>query len=95
LKEGCTPKDHAAVYFTGCTPVVLQDETTAGMTNEAIEVKPSTGGGGLNWASRVNLGKTVCIEKNVKVKDLGRVVAAHMSNLITYWKVAKGEEDDD
>jgi hypothetical protein len=74
---------------------VLQDEYKAGMTNEAIEVEPSSESGELSWASRVNFGRTVCIEKNVKVKDLGRVVLAQMSALINYWKVAKGDEDDD
>ena len=95
LKGGCNPKDHAVVYFDGASPYWLEEEVTAGMTNEAIAVERAEDSMHMHWASRINFGKTVAVEKNVKVKDLGRVKPEHMSNLTTFWKVAKGEEDDD
>jgi hypothetical protein len=96
MKDGCTPSDHSAVYFAGYAPVIRQEEYDAGMTNEAIEVDPCEDHQQqLSSVSRINFGRTVCIEKNVKVKDIGRVSFAHMSNLITVWKVAKGDEDED
>jgi hypothetical protein len=94
LKDGCTPEDHAAVYFTGSYPSVWPEEIASGMTNESIEIEPSQYNESLHGASRINFGKTVAIEKNVKVKDIGRVAPAHMSNLLGFWNVARGEDDE-
>lgn len=65
------------------------------MRNDPIAVEPAEENASMHWASRINFGKTVAVEKNVKVKDLGRVKPEHMSNLIKFWKVARGEEEDD
>lgn len=63
------------------------------MTNAPVAIDPAEGNLNLHWASRINFGKTIAIEKNVKVKEIGRVNPSHMSNLATFWKVAKGEEE--
>jgi hypothetical protein len=84
-KPGLDPKEHAIVYMSGTSPTYLPGESSSSM-REPIEVVPTNGGETLDRASRLRFGKTVAIEWNVKVKDIGRIAPAHMSKLIQYWK---------
>ncbi|KAF1832453.1 hypothetical protein BDW02DRAFT_425060 [Decorospora gaudefroyi] len=88
LKAGCVPSQHSVVYFTGTDAgnCYIQGEWDAGMWKDPIEVEPANGALVMKRESRIRFSKTVPIEMNVKVKDIGRVHYAHMSKLVAYWE---------
>ncbi|KAH6644147.1 hypothetical protein C7974DRAFT_15550 [Boeremia exigua] len=94
LKNGCSPEDHAMVYFSGTSPVCSLHERQRGLPADAIEVCPAESGMTMNSESRINFGKTVAIERNIKVKDIGQVVSEDMSVLVSFWKAANFGDDN-
>jgi len=85
-KPGCDPADHAIVYFTGTNPSTcyLPGEVDHGMDKDPIEVSPAEPDLELRRESRIRLDKRYPIEKNVKVKDIGRVRPDHLTTLLSY-----------
>jgi len=61
------------------------------MDKEAIQIEPVAPSIYLTSNSRIRFGKTYPIEKNVKVKDIGKVHPGHIGKLLQYWK----DEDQD
>jgi hypothetical protein len=55
------------------------------MIKEPIEIEPLDSSIRIRRESRIRFGKTYPIEKNVKVKDIGRVHPSHKSKLLQYW----------
>lgn len=88
LKGGCDPSEHTIVYFSGTNPAscYIPGEYEKGMDKEPIEVQPAEAGVYIRPESRIRFGKTYPIEKNVKVKDIGRVHPGQLSTLIQYWE---------
>ncbi|KAF3053008.1 hypothetical protein E8E11_010719 [Didymella keratinophila] len=83
LKNGCDPREHAVVYNTGINPesCYLDGEKDKGLYKEPIQVRPADQSSDLQPTSRIRFGKIYSIEWNVKVKDIGRVVAEDLSAL--------------
>jgi len=94
FKQGCNPEDHAVVHFSNVYPTFFDGEVARGMHAEAIRVYPAESADVMKPASRINFGKTVAIEKNVKVKDIGQVLPGDMSKLVKFWREANLEEDE-
>ena len=92
LKENCDPGEHALVYNTGYNPetLYLPGEKERGLYKYPIEVEPADAGSYLTRESRIRFGHVYSIEWNVKVKDIGRVVAHHLSTLITHYEEENG-----
>ncbi|OAG17351.1 hypothetical protein CC77DRAFT_287849 [Alternaria alternata] len=95
LKSGINPAVHAIVYLSGTDPesCYLPGEREAGMTTEPIEVIPVDSSVRIRPESRIRLRKTYPIEKNVKVKDIGRVHPNHLGMLLEYWSNQSYESD--
>jgi hypothetical protein len=95
FKEGCYPAEHAIVYLSGTDPAscYLRGEWQAGMTKEPIEIIPVDGSVCLRYDSRIRFDKTYPIEKNVKVKDIGKVHPGHVGKLLRYWSDVGYEPD--
>jgi hypothetical protein len=76
------------IYFSGIDArgCYLQGEWAAGMTKDPIEVVPTDSTLIMKRESRIRFSKTVPVEMNVKVKDIGRVHFDHMSKLVSYWQ---------
>lgn len=85
LKPGVEPDEHAIAYSWGQQPSLLQGE--AQLSKDPICIAMTDNGEPLNDASRIFFGITHPIQYNVKVKDLGYVIPAHMQNLIGYWSM--------
>jgi hypothetical protein len=88
LKIGCVPSEHAIIYFSGTDPqsCYIQGEREAGMFLNPIEVVPASSDVLMKRESRIRFSKTIPVEMNVKVKDIGRVHLNHMSALVSYWQ---------
>jgi hypothetical protein len=56
------------------------------MTRNPIEVVPASSDIIMRRESRIRFSKTVPVEMNVKVKDIGRVHLDHISYLEAYWQ---------
>lgn len=87
MKPGCNPGEHAVIYNTGTDPETcyLARERMNGLYKEPIEVYPADSNSLLKPESRIRFGKAYAIEWNVKVKDIGRVIARDMSKLLAYY----------
>ncbi|OAL51761.1 hypothetical protein IQ07DRAFT_564121 [Pyrenochaeta sp. DS3sAY3a] len=85
LKPGVEPNEHAIAYSWGEQPSLLQGE--AQLSKDPICIVMTDNGEPLHYASRIFFGIHHPIQYNVKVKDLGYVIAAHMQNLIGYWSM--------
>ena len=74
------------MYFTGTNPSTcyLPGEVDHGMDKDPIEVSPAEPDLELRRESRIRLDKRYPIEKNVKVKDIGRVRPDHLTTLLSY-----------
>ena len=96
LKPGCNASEHALVYNTGIDPETcyLDGERAKGLYKEPIEVWPADTGSYLKPRSRIRFGKAYCIEWNVKVKDIGKVVNKDMSKLLSYYDAENQEVPD-
>jgi hypothetical protein len=98
-KRGCNPKEYSIIHMTGTDARTVPGEIrgVGGMTKDAIEVEPANETEYLGKASRLRFGKTIAIEWNVKVKNIGKVVPQDMSKLIAYWKEEhlNGSDDSD
>ncbi|KAF2179464.1 hypothetical protein K469DRAFT_596050 [Zopfia rhizophila CBS 207.26] len=92
-KQGCNPAEHAIVYCYGSSPGLLDNEY--GITKEPICIYPADSSIRIHEASRVRFSKSYPIEMNVKVKDIGKVMAQDMSKLAKYYKEADGSVDSD
>jgi hypothetical protein len=66
-------QDHGVIHTTPSAPVLIEGEY---LTKFPIQVQP-TELEYLEPASRVNYGKAYAVEHNVKVMDIGLVVAHH------------------
>jgi hypothetical protein len=88
LKHGCDPAEHALVFNTGVNPETcfLPNERERGMYKEPIEVCPADSGSYLTRESRIRFGHVYSIEWNVKVKDIGRVVAEDLGLLNAHYE---------
>jgi hypothetical protein len=76
------------VYFSGTDPETcyVDGEKARGLVNDPIEVLPSDHSLLMKRESRIRFSKTIPVEMNVKVKDIGRVNYDHMSKLVAYWQ---------
>jgi hypothetical protein len=76
------------VYFSGTDPSTcyINGERARGLVNEPIEVIPADHSLLMKRESRIRFSKTIPVEMNVKVKDIGRVSYDHMSMLVAYWQ---------
>jgi len=90
-KAGVKPAEHTIAYSQGQQPQLLPGET--GITKAPIEIVMAEGEANLNVASRIYFGIHHPIQYNVKVKEIGYVIRAHIPNLIGYWKEIDGQED--
>ena len=83
------PSEHAVVYFRGTDPwyCYIDGEVQLGLNKEPIEVIPSDGSLTMKPESRIRFSKTIPVEMNVKVKDIGNVHPQHMSKLLAYWRM--------
>jgi hypothetical protein len=88
LKRGYIPSEHAVVYFTGTDPesCYLDGEQERGIMKEPIEVAPAEYSLSLRKASRIQFSKTFPVDIDVKAKDIGRVIPAHLSRLVSCWE---------
>ena len=93
LKNGCDPGEHALVYNTGIDPKTcfLLGERDRGLYKEPSEVYPADSGSYLTRESRIRFGHVYSIEWNVKVKDIGRVVAPCLSTLTAHYDEENGK----
>lgn len=93
MKWGCDPGEHAVVYNTGIDPesCYLAGEKERGLYKEPIEVYPADSGSYLTPESRIRFGHVYSIEWNVKVKDIGRVVAPALSTLVMHYDEENGK----
>jgi hypothetical protein len=87
LKDGCNPKEHAIIYFSGTnsSSCYISGEYEMGMDKDPIQVEPADTTLRIRPESRIRFGKTYPIEMNVKVKDIGRVFPGQLSTLLQYW----------
>lgn len=87
LKPGCVPSEHAVVYFAGTNPdsCYLPGERENGLNKEPIEVQPADYTLTMKPEARLRFSKTIPIEMNVKVKDIGQVHPQHLTKLYNYW----------
>jgi hypothetical protein len=97
LKPGCDPSAHAIIYFSGIDPQSCYLQGEVGMTTEPVEVVPADSSLVMKPKSRIRFSKTIPVEMNVKVKDIGRVHSDHMSNLASCWQIEfnRGSGDSD
>lgn len=97
LKHGCDPSEHAIVHLDNANPVWLAGEYERGMTKEPISIRPSVQGETMDPTSRVRCGKIYSIEWNVKLRDIGMVVAHDKTKLMRYFEEGqeKGFDHDD
>jgi hypothetical protein len=77
------PDEHAIAYSSGYKPQLLNGERP--LRKAAICVEDAGGIPPLDPASRIYFGIHHPIQKNVKVKDLGRVKPSHVARLRGYW----------
>jgi hypothetical protein len=89
-KRGVRAEEHGIIYSWGNTPQLVQGES--GITKQSIGVQMSDGVPDLHISSRVYYGLHHPIQYNVKVKDIGQVLASHVPALIGNWK---SEDDPD
>jgi hypothetical protein len=92
-KHGCDPGEHAVVYNTGVDPesCYLPNEKGRGLYKDPIQVYPADSGSHLQFTSRIRFGMVYSIEWNVKVKDVGRVVAEDLSTLTAHYNEENGK----
>jgi hypothetical protein len=77
------PDEHAIAYSSGYRPQLLNGERP--LRKSAICIEDADGIPPLDVASRIYFGIHHPIQKNVKVKDLGRVKPSHVARLRGYW----------
>jgi hypothetical protein len=77
------PDEHAIAYSSGHKPHLLEGEKP--LRKAAICIEDADGIPPLDRASRIYFGIHHPIQKNVKVKDLGRVKPSHVARLRGYW----------
>jgi hypothetical protein len=91
LKPGCNPSAHTIVYLKGTRPRYLPNEWENGMRKDPIAIQPTDPAEQMLPASRLRLGRVYSIECNVKVRDIGMVLAGDdRTKLLTYHR----EEND-
>ena len=83
-KKGLNQAEHTIVYTGSEIPQKIKGETN--LRKDAINIIPINPKEKLDALSRVNLAKTYPVEHNVKVKEVGKVNAAHLKKLVGYWK---------
>jgi hypothetical protein len=86
LKAGCNPLEHAIIHPVDTQPTWLPGEfhLPNRMNKEPIAIDMCTGRT-MKASSRIRFSKAWPIEMNVKVKDIGDVVARDIKNLGAYY----------
>ncbi|CZR67180.1 uncharacterized protein PAC_17079 [Phialocephala subalpina] len=89
-KRGINLKDHGQIYNEGDKPLIIP-----GIDRLPLQLKPSTKGGLLNSNSFVNYGRAYCVDKNVKVEDIGELNSDSQRILRRYYKEIHFPKDED
>lgn len=89
LKPGCSPEDHSVIYTSPTAPAPFPEER---ITKQPIRVIPR-GGQSLRPESRLNFGKTYCVEHYCPVINIGRIIGEGADDegedlvfLMNYWR---------
>ncbi|KAH7378350.1 hypothetical protein BKA66DRAFT_149905 [Pyrenochaeta sp. MPI-SDFR-AT-0127] len=88
-KRGVRPEEHGVAYSWGQNPQLVLGET--GITKASIAVAMVAGEPNLQVESRIYYGIHHPIQYNVKVKDIGHVIEAHVPTLIGNWMEEEGK----
>jgi hypothetical protein len=91
-KPGVRAEEHGVIYSEGESPRLVQGES--GISKTSIGVVMATGENNLQVASRIYYGIHHPIQYNVKVKEIGQVIKAHIPTLIGNWKEEDNKELD-
>ena len=92
--SGINAAEHTAVYLDGTEPTVYQAEVGNGMTKEPLLIRPAGLDQQLHPVSRLRFGKTVSIEFNAKVREIGIIVQRDLARLLRYYKEAQEKDFD-
>jgi hypothetical protein len=90
-KRGVRAAEHGIAYTWGKLPELIHGE--GGMTKPSVAVVMNPSLQPLNVASRIYYGITHPIQYNVKVKEIGYVLQAHVPSVISSWKIEENRQD--